>query len=170
MPRRGLLLPTLFFAGATLLGGCERETPDAAAPAAEPAETRTAWVDADGRPQFRSDVYQRDASIAAALDEARRLKDVDFPSYEIISSPPFGGQFYAENKRSVEQDGVNHVMANFFACMGAAFPGSVREPKAGAEEREDRQRKRKAEQDRHAVGKAKDQRFHQTPRRARTAG
>jgi hypothetical protein len=40
-----------------------------------------------------------------------------FPSYEIISSTPFRGTFYAPNQRSVIQKGVNHVMDNFFACL-----------------------------------------------------
>jgi hypothetical protein len=40
-----------------------------------------------------------------------------FPSYEIISSPPFKGVFYESNQRSVVQNGVNHVMDNFFNSL-----------------------------------------------------
>lgn len=52
---------------------------------------------------------------AVAGQMSREMRRVDyFPSYEIISSAPFGGVFYEENKRSVRQDGVNHVMQHFF--------------------------------------------------------
>ena len=44
-----------------------------------------------------------------------------FPSYEIITSPVYGGRFYAANRRSVEAEGVDHVMRCFFHDLDTAF-------------------------------------------------
>ena len=44
-----------------------------------------------------------------------------FPSYEIISSPVFGGRFFEPNLRSVSKAGVDFVMDNFFADLQAKF-------------------------------------------------
>lgn len=53
---------------------------------------------------------------AVAGEVANSAKRVDyFPSYEIITSPVFSGQFFAKNLRSVKPEGVAHVMENFFA-------------------------------------------------------
>ena len=64
---------------------------------------------------------------AVAGEIADSMAKVDyFPSFEIISSAPFGGRFYEANKRSVRMDGVDHVMKNFFDCMYAKFdPGRL---------------------------------------------
>lgn len=71
--------------------------------------------------------YSKSTLRAVAGDIAAKRKFVDyFPSYEIISAPPYQGRFYADNKRSVEQVGVDHVMANFFECMRDAFPKAMR--------------------------------------------
>ena len=59
---------------------------------------------------------------AVAGEIARKRKMVDyFPSYEIISSPPFQGAFYGKNKRSVMPSGVAHVMESFFKCLNHKF-------------------------------------------------
>lgn len=42
-----------------------------------------------------------------------------FPSYEIINSAPFRGSFFEPNQRSVNQAGVDFVMRQFFASLGA---------------------------------------------------
>jgi len=56
-------------------------------------------------------------AVAGSL--ARRHAFVDyFPSYEIVSSPPFRGAFFGPNGREVTAEGVNHVMAQFFQCLG----------------------------------------------------
>ncbi len=47
MPAHERLLPTILVLGATILGGCERDEPQTAPPAAEPAETRAAWINAE---------------------------------------------------------------------------------------------------------------------------
>ena len=44
-----------------------------------------------------------------------------FPSYEIISSPVFGGRFFEANLRSVSKAGVDFVMDSFFADLEAKF-------------------------------------------------
>ncbi|MEI4485930.1 GSCFA domain-containing protein [Frigidibacter sp. MR17.14] len=44
-----------------------------------------------------------------------------FPSYEIITGPPFGGRFYAENLRQVRPEGVAFVMDSFFRDQAAHF-------------------------------------------------
>jgi GSCFA family len=59
-------------------------------------------------------------AVAGALVETDAGVDY-FPSYEIITAPPFGGRFYAANQRSVEPAGVNFVMDSFFADQGRAF-------------------------------------------------
>ena len=41
-----------------------------------------------------------------------------FPSYEIINSPIFGGNFFEPNRRNVSHYGVNFVMSHFFASLG----------------------------------------------------
>lgn len=76
-------------------------------------------------------------AVAGSLADAAPFIDY-FPSFEIISSAPFQGRFYSANKRSVEQDGVNHVMAQFFADMARAYPALARNTPltAGGEEQE----------------------------------
>lgn len=65
-------------------------------------------------------IYSKSTLRAVAGDMAATNPRIDyFPSYEIISSPPYGGQFYAPNKRSVELYGVAHVMKQFFAGIDA---------------------------------------------------
>jgi hypothetical protein len=71
--------------------------------------------------------YSKSVLRAVAGDVAGGQAQVDyFPSYEIITAPPFGGRFFAPNKRSVLAEGVAHVMAQFFAGQagkyGAALP------------------------------------------------
>jgi GSCFA family len=53
--------------------------------------------------------------LRAVCGEAARIWEhaYYFPSYEIISSHINQGHYYATNKRSVTQDGVDHVMAVF---------------------------------------------------------
>ena len=64
--------------------------------------------------------YSKSTLRAVAGDVAAGNPLVDyFPSYEIITAPPFGGQFFAANKRNVLPAGVNHVMKSFFAGQGA---------------------------------------------------
>ena len=56
-------------------------------------------------------------AVAAQLCAARGGVDY-FPSYEIISSPVFGGQFFEPNMRSVSKTGVDFVMDSFL-CRSA---------------------------------------------------
>lgn len=59
-------------------------------------------------------------AVAGQLAETFRFVDY-FPSYEIITAPPFRGMFYGANMRSVVPEGVNVVMQSFFADQQAAF-------------------------------------------------
>lgn len=66
---------------------------------------------------------------AVAGELAATVPRIDyFPSYEIISSAPFGGRFFAANKRSVLPEGVEHVMSQFFAGQEARFGKTERAP------------------------------------------
>jgi alcohol dehydrogenase (cytochrome c)/quinohemoprotein ethanol dehydrogenase len=47
MPRCQLPLPAIFIVAATLLAGCDRDEPDATAPAAEQTDARAAWINAE---------------------------------------------------------------------------------------------------------------------------
>jgi len=59
-------------------------------------------------------------SVAGELTRSHNVFDY-FPSYEIISSAPFQGMFYNENKRTVRQAGVDFVMDSFFTCIESKF-------------------------------------------------
>jgi hypothetical protein len=64
--------------------------------------------------------YSKSTLRAVAGDVSAEREDTDyFPSYEIISSFPFRGMFYADNKREVLKDGVEHVMKSFFSGLAA---------------------------------------------------
>jgi hypothetical protein len=66
---------------------------------------------------------------AAAGEMTAQTDFVDyFPSYEIITSPVFGGRFYAPNRRSVEPAGVDHVMRCFFHDLDTAFGRTPSDP------------------------------------------
>jgi hypothetical protein len=52
-------------------------------------------------------------AVCAKLTEKRPFADY-FPSYEIISAPPFRGRFFEDNLRSVTPEGVALVMQTFF--------------------------------------------------------
>jgi hypothetical protein len=51
-----------------------------------------------------------------------------FPSYEIITHPAYKGRFFSPNLRSVLPVGVDHVMAQFFSDLAAAFDGEAASP------------------------------------------
>lgn len=53
-----------------------------------------------------------------------------FPSYEIISAPPYRGSWFEPNQRSVNPNGVAHVMSQFFAGQ-AQLAGEEVAQKAG---------------------------------------
>jgi hypothetical protein len=50
-----------------------------------------------------------------------------FPSYEIISSPVFGGKFFEANLRSVTKAGVDFVMNSFFADLESKAAARARQ-------------------------------------------
>jgi hypothetical protein len=58
---------------------------------------------------------------AVAADVAENVADVDyFPSYELITSPCFKGQFFESNQRQVTPEGVRFVMDSFFKSLQEA--------------------------------------------------
>lgn len=59
-------------------------------------------------------------AVAGYLAQTRADTDY-FPSYELITSPVFGGQFFAANQRSVTEAGVQFVMEHFFKDLAARF-------------------------------------------------
>lgn len=69
---------------------------------------------------------------AAAGKAARTHKYVSyFPSYEIINAAPFRGSFFEPNMRSVNLNGVAHVMKTFFAGVADTGGNGVKPvPKA----------------------------------------
>jgi GSCFA family len=65
-------------------------------------------------------VYSKSTLRAVAGDMASAREDTDyFPSFEMISSFPFKGQFYESNMRSVSKVGVSFVMKNFISQLAA---------------------------------------------------
>lgn len=60
--------------------------------------------------------YSKSVLRAACGELVSRHNFVDyFPSFEIISSHPMRGEFYAANGRDVRPEGVAHVMKHFFS-------------------------------------------------------
>lgn len=59
-------------------------------------------------------------AVAGHLAQTRADTDY-FPSYELITSPVFGGQFFEANQRSVTAAGVQFVMGHFFRDLAACF-------------------------------------------------
>lgn len=59
-------------------------------------------------------------AVAGHLATTRSDTDY-FPSYELITSPVFGGQFYGCNHRTITDEGVRFVMAHFFDDLAARF-------------------------------------------------
>jgi len=84
---------------------------------------------AAGQHVITATTHSKSVLRAVAGEIAAEYEFVDyFPSYEIITSPVFGGRFYAPNRRSVEPSGVDHVMSCFFHDLDTAFgrtPGAL---------------------------------------------
>jgi hypothetical protein len=78
---------------------------------------------------LQSTVYSKSVLRVAAqeLIEARTFVDY-FPSYEIITSPQARGRYFANDMRTIEDAGVNHVMDVFFShyARDAEKRGDVR--------------------------------------------
>lgn len=66
-------------------------------------------------------------AVAGALADSRADTDY-FPSFEIITSPVFGGRFHAPDQRQVTREGVRFVMDSFFADMATQFPDAAASP------------------------------------------
>ena len=70
----------------------------------------------EARSVLVSNTYSK-AALRVAAEEAAASHDfvAYFPSYEIITAPQVGGRYFAEDLRSVTEEGVAHVMRVFTA-------------------------------------------------------
>lgn len=78
---------------------------------------------ASGKHVLTATTYSKAVLRAAAGQLADELPEVDyFPSYDIITSPIFGGSFFDNDKRTVTAAGVDFVMRLFFQefCEGSS--------------------------------------------------
>ncbi len=77
---------------------------------------------ASGQHVLTATSYSKSTLRAVAGMAAQGRDWVDyFPSYEIINTTPFRGMFFEPNMRSVNPNGVDFVMKNFFFDQEAAF-------------------------------------------------
>ncbi|WP_264045273.1 GSCFA domain-containing protein [Methylobacterium flocculans] len=68
-----------------------------------------------------STAYSKAALRVAAEEVSGSLRDVDyFPSFEIVTSPHAGSTYFADDRRSVTEAGVAHVMRTFLRHYGAS--------------------------------------------------
>ncbi len=73
--------------------------------------------------------YSKSVLRGVAGELAHTYDDIDyFPSYEMIATPFSRGAFYADNLRSVQEDGVHAVMRSFFSSYGEEIEVSVAPP------------------------------------------
>lgn len=94
---------------------------------------------ASGDHVLKATTYSKSVLRAVAGELAATEDGIDyFPSYEIITSSLSGGRFFADNLRSVTDEGVNTVMQYFFAEHDR-YGGTADRRKKGAK------RKRKVE-------------------------
>jgi hypothetical protein len=78
---------------------------------------------ASGQHVLVATTYSKSVLRAVAGEFAQTHDWIDyFPSYEIVTAPPFGGSLYADNKRSMKPEGVSFVMDRFFASLQADDP------------------------------------------------
>lgn len=71
--------------------------------------------------------YSKSVLRAVAGELAQLHDHIDyFPSFEIISTPPYRGMFYEPNQRGVVPAGVGHVMKQFFDCLYGKYPDLMR--------------------------------------------
>lgn len=79
---------------------------------------------ASGDHVLAATLYSKAALRAAAQEAAEDLPDVwYFPSYEIVTGPQTRGRFFADDLRTVTEEGVAHVMSVFLRhAAGLAGP------------------------------------------------
>lgn len=77
---------------------------------------------ASGKHVLTATTFSKSLLRAVAGTMAENLGTVDyFPSYEIITAPPFQGMFYEPDKQSVSKHGATVVMDSFFASIEQTF-------------------------------------------------
>ena len=90
---------------------------------------------ASGKHVLVATTYSKSVLRAVAGDLSAQRADTDyFPSYEIITSPPFRGMFFMPNQREVAKAGVDFVMKHFFAGLNAGEVAVPRSNQASAPE------------------------------------
>jgi hypothetical protein len=63
-------------------------------------------------------LHSKSVLRAIAGELANQRHDLDyFPSYELIASHPFKGEYYEDNMRTVTSEGVQWVMSHFFHAL-----------------------------------------------------
>jgi GSCFA family len=97
---------------------------------------------ASGAHILAATTYSKSVLRAAAGELVALDQKVDyFPSFEIITGVPFGGQFYDNNLRTVTDEGVLTAMTTFFSAHSAlnlqATEVSVQIKSSNSEENED---------------------------------
>jgi hypothetical protein len=87
---------------------------------------------ASGDHVLSATTYSKSVLRAVAGELCRARSDVDyFPSYEIVTAPAMGGRFFADNRREVAPEGVEHVMRTFFREFAGAPPARQAVPESG---------------------------------------
>lgn len=76
---------------------------------------------ASGQHVLVANTYSKSVLRSVAGHLAQTREDVDyFPSFELIATPPYKGQFFEKNMRSVTAEGVAFVMSQFLAGIDPA--------------------------------------------------
>lgn len=94
---------------------------------------------ATGQHVLRATTYSKSVLRVVAEELATSDSAVDyFPSYELITGTPFGGQFYESNLRNVTPKGVEFVMGSFFAAHKGLIEakGKIAKPISGIAEQD----------------------------------
>jgi hypothetical protein len=98
---------------------------------------------ASGQHVLVATTYSKSVLRAVCGAMTSMFDDVDyFPSYEIIASPPARGFFYEPNLRSVNRNGVAHVMSQFLKAHSSGGVGLV-EPAPSDDVEEDSPREKR---------------------------
>jgi GSCFA family protein len=99
---------------------------------------------ATGKHVLEATVYSKSVLRVAAAEVTAAHPSVSyFPSYEIITGTFSTGRYFAEDRRSVTQEGIDHVMRCFFSSYSETAE-SIQGRGAAAVERDSRNEPREA--------------------------
>lgn len=92
---------------------------------------------ASGQHVLLATTYSKSVLRAVAGYLAATVPWIDyFPSYEIITAPPFRGRYFMPNQRGVAQEGVDFVMRVFLRALEAKFRDETPQPPLRLEPRQ----------------------------------